>query len=237
MSQIWDGVLADVTVDARVRDHHPDYVAVVMTARGLEPGEPTPASEELLLEAEEAAAAVIGSGEPHDLPPVAAWRAAYASFGVKPREGRSSIEALLRRVATGLPRIDRLTDTYNAISVLHLLPIGGEDLRGYVGPPRLVVADGTEPFDTVASGETVVQQAEPGEVIWRDDAGVTCRRWNWRQCVRTRLSTATTDALFIIDALGTNSGERAESAAEALRAHLSAASPGAAFQTRKISAG
>ena len=32
--------------------------------------------------------------------------------------------------------------------------------------------------------------------------GITCRRWNWRQCVRTRLSQGTTDALFIIDALG-----------------------------------
>lgn len=234
MSKSWDGVLNDVTIDPAVHARYPEYVAVLMTARGLEPGEPTPASEALLRAAEASAATALGSDEPHDLLPVAVWRAAYASFGVKPREGRSSVEALLRRAASGLPRIDRLTDTYNAVSVLHLLPIGGEDLRGYFGPPRLSVADGTEVFDTVANGEPVVQHAEPGEVIWCDNAGVTCRRWNWRQCVRTRLSTETTDALFIIDSLGPDARERAESAAHDLRAHLSEASPSAVFTTRII---
>jgi DNA/RNA-binding domain of Phe-tRNA-synthetase-like protein len=33
-----------------------------------------------------------------------------------------------------------------------------------------------------------MDQPEPGEVIWRDDDGVTCRCWNWRQCVRTRIT-------------------------------------------------
>ena len=62
-------------------------------------------------------------------------------------------------------------------------------------------ADGTEPFDTVADGEPVTDHPLPGEVVWRDDAGVTCRNWNWRQCVRTRLSLHTTRAVFIFDAL------------------------------------
>jgi DNA/RNA-binding domain of Phe-tRNA-synthetase-like protein len=33
-----------------------------------------------------------------------------------------------------------------------------------------------------------MEHPEPGEVIWRDDDGVTCRCWNWRQCVRTRIT-------------------------------------------------
>ncbi len=40
-----------------------------------------------------------------------------------------------------------------------------------------------------------------GEVIWCDDAGVTCRRWNWRQGKRTQLTQDSTSALFILDAL------------------------------------
>ena len=115
---------------------------------------------------------------------MAAWRAAYQAFGAKPKRTRPSVEALLRRVEAGLPRIDRITDIYNAISVRHLLPVGGEDLTRYRGSARLARAAGDEPFDTVREGEPVTGHPEPGEVIWRDDDGVTCRCWNWRQCVR-----------------------------------------------------
>jgi len=100
-----------------------------------------------------------------------------------------------------LPRVNRLTDIYNAISVTHLIPIGGEDLTRYTGAPRLMRATGSEPFDTMASGEDVIEHPEPGEVVWCDDAGVTCRRWNWRQARRTALREDTTSALFILDAL------------------------------------
>jgi hypothetical protein len=83
---------------------------------------------------------------------VAAWREAYRAFGAKPQRTRNSLEALLRRAASGLPRVNRLTDRYNAVSVLHQIPLGGEDLTRYAGPPRLIRAAGDEPFDTVADG-------------------------------------------------------------------------------------
>lgn len=51
-------------------------------------------------------------------------------------------------------------------------------------------------------GEPIVERPEPGEVVWRDAEGVTCRRWNWRQGRRTQLTDETTSALFILDALG-----------------------------------
>ena len=70
-----------------------------------------------------------------DQPHVAAWREAYRAFGAKPQRTRNSLEALLRRVPSGLPRVNRLTDVYNAVSVLHAVPVGGEDLDRYVGPP------------------------------------------------------------------------------------------------------
>jgi DNA-binding CsgD family transcriptional regulator len=132
---------------------------------------------------------------------VAAWREAYRGFGAKPQRTRNSLEALLRRAATGLPRVNRLTDVYNAVSVLHQVPVGGEDLGSYSGAPRLVRASGDEPFDTVADGATVVDHPLAGEVVWCDEAGVTCRRWNWRQARRTQFCEDTTTALFILDAL------------------------------------
>lgn len=227
-------VLAEAWVDDAVHAGHPHYVAVLVAATGLAPGPGTANSDALLREAESQATTRLAGGEAHQLPEVAVWRDAFGGFGVKPREARSSVEALMRRASSGLPRIDRLTDVYNAVSVLHAVPIGGEDLDHYVGPPRLVVASGEEPFDTIADGQPVTQYASPGEVVWRDDLGVTCRRWNWRQCVRTRLSTSTTHALFIVDGLGAGAHERAAAAASALIEHLTADSPAATFVTRTI---
>jgi DNA/RNA-binding domain of Phe-tRNA-synthetase-like protein len=97
--------------------------------------------------------------------------------------------------------VNRVTDIYNAISVKHQIPLGGEDLDRYQGAPRCVRATGQETFQTVTSGETVTEHPDPGEVVWCDDVGVTCRRWNWRQDPRTALSESTTRALFILDAL------------------------------------
>ena len=227
-------VLDAAWVDPEVLGRHPGYVAVLVAATGLVPGPPSDAGDAALREAEAATAARLDGREPHDLPEVAVWRDVFASFGVKPREARSGVEALLRRAAGGLPRIDRLTDVYNAVSVLHLLPLGGEDLAHYVGPARLVVATGDEPFDTVANGEAVVHTAAAGEVVWRDDLGVTCRRWNWRQCVRTRLTQTTTQGLFIVDGLGPDAAARAGAAAADLVERLAAGSPGAAFAQRVL---
>ena len=230
-------VIAEAWIHSAVHDAHPDYVAVLVSAVGLLPGPTSDASEAMLLEAEAHATRMLDGRAPHDLPEVRAWRQAYQGFGVKPREARSSVESLLRRVPAGLPRIDRLTDVYNAVSVLHRMPIGGEDLVGYRGPARLVVADGSETFDTVADGQPNVQSAAAGEIVWRDDAGVTCRRWNWRQCVRTRLTEATTEALFIVDGLGPDAGVRAQETAADLVRRLAIDSPAASFASRTLPAG
>jgi DNA/RNA-binding domain of Phe-tRNA-synthetase-like protein len=101
----------------------------------------------------------------------------------------------------GLPNINRLVDLYNAVSVEYALPVGGEDLARTVGVSRLTLATGEETFDTVRSGEPVVDHPAAGEVVWIDDAGVTCRRWNWRQCARTRLTEVSTDAWFVLERL------------------------------------
>ena len=76
----------------------------------------------------------------------------------------------MRRAVSGLPRVNRLTDLYNAVSVLHQIPLGGEDLTRYSGAPRLVRATGREPFDTIAGGAELIEHPEHGEVAWCDDA-------------------------------------------------------------------
>jgi DNA/RNA-binding domain of Phe-tRNA-synthetase-like protein len=217
--------LAGGQVDAAVFALRPDYRAMLLAVDGLVPG-PSDSGSDALLQAAEAAADEALRDRPADkLPHVAAWREAYQAFGAKPKRTRNSLEALLRRAPAGLPRVNRLTDLYNAVSVLHQIPLGGEDLTRYAGAPRLVRATGTEPFDTVADGVPVTEHPEPGEVVWCDDAGVTCRRWNWRQARRTQLREDTTAALFILDALDPVTDEALHAAADDLVTRLTQLGP------------
>ena len=192
-----------VEVDARIWNLRPDFVVAIVRALGIENGPSDPDSMSLLRRAEEAARRALDGAEPAGHPHIAAWREAYRAFGVKAQRTPCSAEALLRRVAGGepIPAINRLVDLYNAVSVEFAIPVGGEDLSHIVGPSRLTLATGAEPFDTVRGGEAIVEHPAPGEVIWADDAGVTCRRWNWRQCVRTRLTERSTEAFFVLERL------------------------------------
>jgi DNA/RNA-binding domain of Phe-tRNA-synthetase-like protein len=229
--------LTGACVDAAVFALRPDYRVLLLAVDGLLPGPGDQGCDALLQAAEAAARAALRGRPPEELPHVAAWREAYRAFGAKPQRTRNSLEALLRRAASGLPRVNRLTDLYNAVSVLHQIPLGGEDLARYAGPPRLVRATGTEPFDTVADGATVIEHPDPGEVVWCDDAGVTCRRWNWRQARRTQLREDTTAALFILDALDPVADEALHAAADDLVAHLARLGPGVRTVRRLIAAG
>ena len=221
-------------VDPAVRELAPGCTALLVVAEDVQGGPSDAASEALLAAAEERARTVLDGRPPEQLAEVAQWRDAYRAFGAKPQRTRPSLEALLRRLPDGLPRVDRLTDAYNAVSVAHLLPLGGEDLDAYRGPARLVRAAGDEPFDTTAGGEPVVEHPEPGEVVWRDDAGVTCRRWNWRQCSRTRITPGTRRAVFVLDGLPAVGPDGLAAAADALAAHLALLSPGARLHRRQL---
>ena len=228
--------LAAVSVAPGVLDLRPDYRVLVMVAEGLEPGLPDEISDELLTQAETLAQITLDGRAPEDVPQIADWRAAYRAFGAKPQRTRPSVEALLRRLDTGLPRIDRITDAYNAVSIAHMVPVGGEDLDHYQGPARLVRATGDENFDTMAHGEPTVEHPKPGEVIWRDNTGVTCRQWNWRQCTRTRITPATTNAIFIIDALAALGPNGLAAAGNDLASSLMRLSPHAAIASQPIAA-
>jgi DNA/RNA-binding domain of Phe-tRNA-synthetase-like protein len=147
--------------------------------------------------------AIAGAGDltaPH--PHLEAWRDVYRAFGAKPQRTPCSAEALRKRAARGeVPAVSPLVDAYNAVSILFAVPIGGEDREALVGTERLVRATGDEEFDTVKDGVPAIESPEVGEIVWRDDAAVTCRRWNWRQGRRTALTSSTTSAVFLLEGL------------------------------------
>lgn len=191
----------EVRVDPAVHAAYPDYVALVLVADGLRNGPSDDASDAQLAAAEEHVRA-SGLAKATDHPHIAAWRAAFSAFGAKPSRYPSSAEALITRVLKDqpLPRVNVLVDLYNAVSVRHVVPLGGEDADHLEGPLHLTVATGDEVFDPRGDGADV-EHAAAGEIVWRDDRGVTCRRWNWRQGRRTQLTEATTRAFFVFDRL------------------------------------
>jgi DNA/RNA-binding domain of Phe-tRNA-synthetase-like protein len=170
---------------------YPDYRALSVTVRGFRVS----------------AQAVFDGGRP--APPawmdshIEAWRTAFRKFGANPKKTPCSVEALWKRLQKNgaLPLIDSVVDLYNALSIRFGAPFGGEDAARYDGVPNLGLATGAEEFDTARDGVAVIEHPEPGEVIWRDERGVTCRRWNWRQCRRTALTEASQNLWFVIDRL------------------------------------
>jgi DNA/RNA-binding domain of Phe-tRNA-synthetase-like protein len=181
----------------------------------------------------------IGSGGPawagaH----LSAWADVFREFGAKPQRTGSSADALRKRAlkAGSLPSIDPVVDLYNAVSLKYAIPVGGENFEAYVGMPRLVIADGTEEFDTIKDGVPALESPEHGEVVWRDDVGVTCRRWNWRQGVRTRLTANAKQMWFVLESLPEMPINSLNEAGDALIDGLRLLMPDAAIDSRLIGA-
>lgn len=189
----------------------------VVVVHGVDNTRAADACAALLADAVRDAAAQIGDTDMATHPAVATWREAYRAFGVKPAKFRSSIENLLRSAVAGrLGSINPLVDLYNTVSLRHFLPCGGEDLRAIDGPIRLTRAEGSEDFVPLGSAEP--QPPQPGEVIYRDDLGVICRAWNWREAERTKLTETTTDAFLCIEAVPPLTADAHRAACDALAA-------------------
>jgi len=193
----------------------PEALIGAIVVRGVDNGRNAEACAALLIEQAERTAREIAEEEIGALAAVEPWRRAYQAFGVKPSKYKSSIEGLLRSAKAGRARsINPLVDLYNAVSLKHRLPCGGEDLRATVGDIRLTRGEGDEVF--VPLGGTSSEPPPPGAVIYRDNLGAICSCWNWREADRTKLTEATTDAFLCIEALPPTRTEALRSACEEL---------------------
>lgn len=80
----------------------------------------------------------------------------------------------------------------------------------------------------------MVEYPDAGEVIWRDDLGVTCRRWNWRQGVRSRLDSQAQSMWFILESLPSMPLAALEEAGEELVNNLQRLMPGATARVQLL---
>jgi DNA/RNA-binding domain of Phe-tRNA-synthetase-like protein len=135
-------------------------------------------------------------------PKIDVWRKTYSAFGAKPKENRSSVENLYRLVlqGTNLRHINKLVDAYNLISLRHTVPVGGEDIDKMSGDIVLTFAKANE-APVLLLGDKEPRPPHVGEVVYKDDISTVCRRWNWREADRTKLTEETKNCILVIEGL------------------------------------
>lgn len=190
------------SIDPHIFAVYPDLQIGILACHNIQ-NEHTPDSGTSLLRQEEAILRerIQDPEKLKELPTIVAWQEAHRAFGSNPNKFMCSVHALAKRVVKGndLPSINTLVDLYNVISLRHLFPVGGEDLDRCRGDIHLTISDGTEPFTPL--GEESNDSPEAGEVIYRDDDGVICRKFNWREAARTCLTEQTTNAVLVIESI------------------------------------
>ena len=132
-------------------------------------------------------------------PNIKSWREAYKAFGASPKKFKPTHEAYVRRVARSEEwpaPICPIVDLYLVNQVDHLLPHGGYDLDSLVGDVELIRASGGEIFEPLGGGQ---ESVEAGEVVYRDEGGVLTRRWNYRDCDRTKITAETKHFALMIE--------------------------------------
>ena len=216
----------------------PEYSGLILYAENITNGPSDDYSTRLLRRVEQELRERLHFEYLQQEPHVQAWREVFRRFGSNPKKFPSSLEALLKRVLKGneLPAINRIVDIYNAISLEHLIPAGGEDWTKLASDLNLMVATGAEPFVVFHEGQESVTYPDKGEIIWADVEGVTCRRWNWRQCKRTQLTEKTEHAYFVLDSLVPYTKEQLVAAGEGLAQHLRHIAPNCTIRTEILGA-
>jgi DNA/RNA-binding domain of Phe-tRNA-synthetase-like protein len=197
----------------QIIQHYPNIIGGVILARSVENG-PTPDSLKALYLAEQKAVIDrIGNRPLSELQTLAAWRAAFRTFGVNPTRYRSAVEALLRRLTKkgDIPSINAVVDICNLVSIRYQLPVAAFDAHQINGPITVQFAEGDERFKPLFA--KAYEHPQPGEVIFADDQKlVVARRWCWRQSDESASREDTTNIIFTIEAQHPNAREYIQAA-------------------------
>jgi DNA/RNA-binding domain of Phe-tRNA-synthetase-like protein len=194
--------MSRLIVSEKIFSTFPDVLVGVISARDIDNSAESSEVMENLHREEIQVRERLGNQQLSEHPQIAPWREAYRKFGAKPKDYPSSVENLIKRVIKGysLPHINMLVDLYNTISLRHIVPAGGEDLDKIEGDVELTFANDNEP-PVKLLGEPEARSPKPGEVIYKDAISAICRRWNWKEADRTKLSGATRNSILVIEAL------------------------------------
>lgn len=188
-------------IDPKIFENNNGLLVGVVVLKGVNNKDKNLDIKNLLREAESQLRNDFDSEKINQHPQILAWREAHKKFGNDPRRYAPSVWAIAKRVVKGgeLPAINNLVDLYNYICLRYVVPVGGEDLDKCSGDIVLTYADGDENFREIGAIEN--NPPEKGEIVYKDNDGVLCRKFNWREADRTKLTEETKNAVIVIEAL------------------------------------
>jgi DNA/RNA-binding domain of Phe-tRNA-synthetase-like protein len=150
------------------------------------------------------------SGAVCSIPEVVGFQDILRRVGVNPRKEQPSVERLLNYALKrgDLPAINSLVDAYNLVSVRSLCSLGAHDLDRIALPVMLRLLSGEEMFTPLGQDKpvTVVR----GEFGYVDSANRVLCRLDLLQAEFSKVTTATVNALLIVEGTPAHSSELLE---------------------------
>jgi DNA/RNA-binding domain of Phe-tRNA-synthetase-like protein len=193
--------VVEFRIAPEIGEHYPDLFVNLIVVRALDSRPDAAACERIVAYArscEEQLRVEFPSKEALALDPrVQAYFEMFRTFGSNPKRMKPSHFALADRVIRGgeLPDISPPVNLYNALSVRHLVPFGGEDLDTVADFFELGYATGEELWTPI--GGTEPQSTRRGDVVWRDGLEVSTTSLNHRQCDKTKLTSKSRNVYFL----------------------------------------
>ena len=202
--------MPETRIDKKVFDKFPSFIRGIVVARKMNNRGHSKKLETLLNEAIADAAA-----GPIDLktdPRTAVWNETYRELKCNPNKFPPAHLALLKRVqkpGVSIPFINKAVAIMNDNSIRGVLPVGGDDLLRAGDILELRSAQGSELF-TPLNNPDKTEHPDPEEIIYvaAETREVMCRRWNWRNGFKTRITEETKAMVMNIDGLGEDSEKR-----------------------------
>jgi lysyl-tRNA synthetase class 2 len=220
--------MAKIRIHTKIFEEYPTFRRGIVIARNMDNRGHSNELEDILNRA-----IAQASQQPIDLkavPRTMVWSDAHRQFGSNPNKFPPAHCALLKRVqkpGAGIPFINKVVAVMNINSIRDATPVGGDDVIRANGSLELRYADGSETFTPLGSPDAS-EHPIPGEVIYLvpESNEVMCRRWNWRNGHKTRISEDTQVIVMNIDGLGEDSEARSidtrDRVAQMLEAHCQA---------------
>lgn len=203
-------------IDNKIFEQYPSLNLGLVIAKGIDNTGENPEILSMIDEQSESIKSQYNLETLKEIPKLSAWREAYRLFGAKPKKYTCSVENLHRMILEGvqLRHINKVVDVYNYISLKYMVPVGGDDIDKVDGGITLRFATGEEPFIRLNSDE--VDHPKEGEVVYADDKEVLCRRWNWRECDKSKMTEPTKNVALVVEGLSPVSKEDVQQIVEEL---------------------
>ncbi len=188
-------------IDGRIFEQFPELNIGIVVAKGINNAAVSDEIMDLIREESKTIRENFNKETLSANPRIGAWRKAYSSFGAKPKKYKCSVENLYRMILEGieLRHINKIVDIYNYISIKHMIPVGGDDIDKVDGDITLKFALGNETFTKLDSQE--IENPKEGEIVYTDSKEVLCRRWNWRECDKSKMTEDTKNVTLAVEGL------------------------------------